>query len=112
MLSLAKFRRAEVKVHIFMYSAVNLEYSFMDMFFKVRQLLRGISFFGNEAVGRIIKPFCIHIDKLRGRVQLVRCRCLDSISQAAVIHCDGRVIPARGFVSRPAYFYYRACIAK
>lgn len=48
--SLAKFRRVEVKVHIFMYSAVNLEYSFMDMFLKVRRVLRGISFFGNEAV--------------------------------------------------------------
>lgn len=61
--SLAKFRAAEVKVHIFMYSAINLEYSFMDMFFKVRRVLRGISFFVNKAVGRIIKPFSIHIGK-------------------------------------------------
>lgn len=44
--------------------------------------------------------------------QLVRYRCLDTISKAAVIHCDGQVIPAGGSVSRPAYFYYRACIAK
>lgn len=44
-------------------------------------------------------------------VRLVKYGCL-AISHAAVIHRDGRVIPDQGFVSRPAYFYYRACIEK
>lgn len=89
----------------------------MDMFFKVVRVSRGISYARTRCyVIKFVQYSFLHhnvcYNEVHRRDKLVRCRCLDTISQAAVIHCDGRVIPARGFVSRPAYFYYRACIAK